>query len=175
MNIEKVESLYTTDCIRTFTGIYMNVFEPTFEMIDIRDIAHSLSNQPRFGGHLPVSYSVARHSLNCAYLIKDDNLKLDALLHDASEAYLMDIPKPIKNRLANYKEIEDRLMRFISVKYRFEYPLHKKVKRIDELMLENEWECLMLKNKSYLFEDKDVANTEKEFLQMFKYFKKLKK
>ena len=46
------ENLYTKDCIRTFTGIYMNVFNPTSEMICIEDIAHSLSLQCRFAGHL---------------------------------------------------------------------------------------------------------------------------
>ena len=54
-----MENLHTADCIRTFTGLYMNVFEPTPEMICIEDIAHGLSNMPRFGGHLPEFYSVA--------------------------------------------------------------------------------------------------------------------
>ena len=50
------ENLYTPNCIRTFTGIYVNVFEPTPEMICIEDIAHALSNQCRFSGHLPTFY-----------------------------------------------------------------------------------------------------------------------
>src|SRR5665811_1025646 len=98
-----MENLYTPNCIRTFTGIYMNVFEPTPEMISIEDIAHALTMQCRFGGHLPDFYSVAQHSLNCSYLIDNPKLKLTALLHDASEAYLLDIPRPIKNNLNNYK------------------------------------------------------------------------
>lgn len=139
-----MENLYTPDCIRTSTGIYMNVFEPTAEMISIEDIAHSLSHQCRFGGHLPEFYSVAQHSIMCSLMI-DHEHKLAALLHDASEAYLMDIPTPIKKRLSNYKEIEDNLMRVIADKYGFEYPLSPKVKSIDTDMLEYEWEALMLK------------------------------
>lgn len=117
------ENLYTPDCIRTFTGIYVNVFEPTEEMICIEDIAHALSNQCRFGGHLPVFYSVAQHSIIMSDKMHESH-KLAALLHDASEAYLLDIPRPIKKGLSNYKEIEDKLMTAIAAKFGFEYPLH---------------------------------------------------
>jgi hypothetical protein len=138
------ENLYTPDCIRTFTGIYMNVFEPTCEMICIEDIAHALSMQCRFGGHLPEYYSVAQHSFLCSSLI-GEKYALDALLHDASEAYLLDIPRPIKKRLSNYKEIEDRLMTLIAVEFGFKYPLASEVKDIDEILLKMEWEHIMLR------------------------------
>lgn len=64
------ESLYTPNCIRTFTGIYMNVFDPTDEMICIEDIANALSHQCRFAGHLPNFYSVAQHSVQCIPFIE---------------------------------------------------------------------------------------------------------
>jgi len=169
-DIEVVENLYTKDCIRTYTGIYMNVFEPTFEMICIEDIAHALSMQCRFGGHLYSFYSVAQHSLNCSYLIEEKSLKLAALLHDASEAYLLDIPRPVKQGLSNYKEIEDKLMQLIAQKYGFEYPLHKEVKKIDELMLQTEWDCLMLKKATWIFDSKSQYQAKKDFLSMFKYY-----
>lgn len=117
-----MENLFTANCIRTFTGKYMNVFEPTEDMICIEDVAHALSNQCRFGGHLPKFYSVAQHSLMCCEMATPER-KLEALLHDASEAYLLDVPKPIKQRLSNYKEIEDNLMRLIAKKFGFQYPL----------------------------------------------------
>ena len=142
-----MENLYTKDCIRTYTGIYMNVFEPTLRMICIEDIAHALSHQCRFGGHLPKFYSVAQHSWLCESLIEPEQ-KLSALLHDASEAYLLDIPRPIKQRLSNYKQIEDGLMRLIAEKFQFEYPLNKRVKEIDEQVLQIEWDNLMLQNKT---------------------------
>lgn len=140
------ENLYTPNCIRTFSGIYMNVFEPTLEMICIEDIAHALSNQCRFGGHLPEYYSVAQHSFLCASLIGEKH-ELAALLHDASEAYLLDIPSPIKKRLSNYKEIEDGLMKLIAEKFCFKYPLEQPVKDIDEEVLKLEWEQLMLQQE----------------------------
>jgi len=91
--MEKEYSLYDSkDCIRTFTGKWMDVFNPTADMIDIRDIAHALACTPRFAGHLPKFYSVAQHSIMC-YDMVDKEFELVALLHDASEAYLLDIPK----------------------------------------------------------------------------------
>lgn len=138
-----MENLYTPNCIRTFTGIYMNVFEPTLDMIFIDDIAHALSNQCRFGGHLPKFYSVAQHSILCSSLVSDE-YKLAALLHDASEAYLLDIPSPIKQGLSNYKEIEDKLMTLIAKKFGFKYPLELPVKEIDKKILNLEWEQLMI-------------------------------
>lgn len=138
-----MENLYTPDCIRTVTGKYVNVFDPDPDTICIEDIAHSLSHQCRFGGHLPVFYSVAEHSLACCALAKTEH-KLEALLHDASEAYLLDIPKPIKNRLPDYKTIEDNLMRVIAEKFGFPYPLSSYVKDVDKFALESEWEMLML-------------------------------
>lgn len=169
------ENLYTTDCIRTHTGVYMNVFEPTLDMICIEDIAHSLSQQCRFGGHLPSFFSVAQHSLNCSYFIENEELKLTALLHDASEAYLLDIPKPIKNRLANYREIENNLMYLISEKFGFKYPLPKEIKEVDEKMLQTEWYHLMLKNDTWRLPSYDANETKRTFIQMFNYYAGLTK
>lgn len=138
-----MENLYTPDCIRTFTGLYVNIFDPKPEMFCIEDIAHALSNQCRFGGHLPKFYSVAQHSAICASNAVS-YLKLQALMHDASEAYLMDIPSPIKNRLSNYKEIEHGLMEAISLRFEFNWPMDKRVKLIDQQMLEFEWDHIML-------------------------------
>lgn len=168
-----IEDLYTKDCIRTYSGIYVNVFEPTIEMICIEDIAHALSSQCRFGGHLPRFYSVAQHSLYCSYSMPVPELKLCTLLHDASEAYLMDIPRPIKLRLANYKEIEDGLMKLIAEKFGFEYPLPEEVKKVDNEMLEYEWDCLMLRNNNWLVSSRQPLECERDFIQMFHYYNTL--
>src|SRR5690606_22017653 len=98
----------------------------------------------RFGGHTQLFYSVAKHCIECSYLVKPEN-QLAALLHDASEAYLMDIPSPIKNRLTNYKAIEDNLMRTIALKFGFTYPLSDQVKNIDKEMLEQEWSNIVIR------------------------------
>src|SRR5678809_291493 len=139
------EDLFTPDCIRTFSGEYMNIFEPTADMFNIDDIAHSLAHQCRFNGHLPNFYSVAQHSILTSYYVPPEHA-LAALLHDASEAYLVDIPKPIKPRLTNYLEIENRLMWHTAQKFGFEYPLHKSIKEADLFMLKWEWHSLMLQD-----------------------------
>lgn len=163
-----IENLYTLNCIRTFTGIYMNVFEPTLEMICIEDIAHALSNQCRFGGHLPEFYSVAQHCILMSSRIRT-SYKLAALLHDASEAYLLDIPTPVKKGLSNYKEFEDRFMFLISAKFGFDYPLSEIVKNMDNGMLEWEWSSLMLDDKTQVpIECLTPKEAEELFLLTFK-------
>ncbi len=131
------------DSIRTVSGLYVNVFEPTPEMICIEDIAHALSHQCRFSGHLQEFYSVAQHSVMVASLVSDEN-KFDALMHDASEAYLLDIPTPIKAKLEHYKDLEHKLMKVIADKFGFKFPFDAEVKKADAEMLQIEWHSLMI-------------------------------
>jgi 5'-deoxynucleotidase YfbR-like HD superfamily hydrolase len=165
----KQYSLYNEDpVIRTSSGIWFNAFEPTEEMICIVDIAHALSNQCRFGGHLLKFYSVAQHSTSTALLVSPEH-RLAALMHDASEAYLLDIPRPIKNKLSNYKEIEDGLMTIIAKKYGFQWPLHEEVKRADEEMLQIEWDNIVMSPTC-----KEVcltsAQAKENFIQQFNLY-----
>jgi hypothetical protein len=104
----------TNDWIITYTGKKFYPLKPNIEDINILDIATSLSNQCRFTGHTSQFYSVADHCLRVTELCSPEN-KLWALLHDASEAYLIDLPKPIKiqSSMAPYREVEEILMRFI--------------------------------------------------------------
>lgn len=153
--------------IRTISGLHVNVFDPTEDMICIEDIAHGLSHQCRFGGHTEKFYSVAQHSVLCSNLSIFE-YKLASLLHDASEAYLLDVPSPIKNKLTNYKEIEDKLMKVISKKFNFQWPLHKEVKLSDELMLKIEWYELILKERNfYNIKYISCAKAKNNFLKAF--------
>lgn len=154
------------DCIRTNSGLYINVFEPTNDMICIEDIAHALASIPRFGGHLNKHYSVAQHSVNCfnwAISVED---KKAALMHDASEAYMLDIPTPIKAKLPDYKKYESNLMSFISKKYGFDFPLTENVHAIDREMLILEWENLVV-NKNENFECWTHTEAKEKFLNAF--------
>jgi hypothetical protein len=141
------ENLNAVRSIRTISGKYVNVFEPDPDTLLIEDIAHALSNQPRFGGHLPKFYSVAQHSVLCHMVAKEKD-KYNALMHDVSEAYLLDMPKPIKMEMPDYNKIEDNLMTVLAKKFNFEYPKNKEVERVDHLLLEWEWEVLMLGDTS---------------------------
>lgn len=141
--MQQTENLFTPDCIRTFTGKYVNIFKPDVSMFCIKDIAHALSMIPRFGGHLPGFYSVAQHSLAVCNSVGND-YQLQALMHDASEAYLMDIPSPIKHNLWNYQDIEEELMYNIAHVFKFDWPIYEQVKLADRKMLQWEWDNLMV-------------------------------
>lgn len=102
----------TTDWIQTYSGRQFWPLEPRAEEVEIADIAHALSNMCRFTGHVKEFYSVAQHSVLVARIVPDE-LKLWALLHDASEAYIHDLPRPLKRSSPFgdlYKQHETRLM-----------------------------------------------------------------
>ena len=144
------ENLNAVRSIRTNSGKYVNVFDPDPDTLLIEDIAHAQSNQPRFGGHLPKFYSVAQHSYLC-YCIAPEDEKYDALMHDSSEAYLLDMPKPIKIELPDYNRIEENLMNILAKKFKFIYPKSPVVEKIDHYLLEWEWNVLMLHNSENKF------------------------
>lgn len=124
--------------MQTFTGKKVDVILPSDIMFDIRDIAHSLSNQCRFAGHCRTFYSVAEHSIYVS-MILPDKLKLCGLLHDATEAYLTDLPRPLKNGpLSNYKEIEDRVQAYLCHWFNVPYPFPREVYHADNVLLATE-------------------------------------
>lgn len=125
--------------IKTFTGKSFSLLEMDPETITIEDIAHSLSMNCRWGGHTGAYYSVAEHSWRVFNLVPEE-YRLDALMHDASEAYILDMPKPFKEMMPEYQAIEDRLMRVIAEKFAFTYPVPYAVKIVDKQMLEAEWQ-----------------------------------
>lgn len=139
------ENLFAKRQIRTFTGHYVDVFDPDPATINITDIAHSLSHQCRFAGHLPIFYSVAQHCVMCSDRVEPE-FQMEALLHDASEAYILDLPSPIKKaaELGKFRKVERRLMEVIAQKFNFKYPLSETVKIVDRDMLQIEWDNLML-------------------------------
>ena len=128
--------------IETYSGKKFNFLEPSADDIDIIDIAHSLSMQCRFTGHTVAFYSVAEHSTICSVLVSKEKA-LEALLHDASEAYLSDIAGPLKPHIKGYKEIEDKLMKVIADKFDFEWPLSYEVHEADRLQLKTEAQYLL--------------------------------
>lgn len=96
--------------LQTFTGRQVAPLRPTAGDIAIEDIAHALSMLCRFGGHVRTFYSVAQHAVLASRLVPEADA-LWALLHDASEAYLVDLPTPVKRLAAcdGYRAIEAHL------------------------------------------------------------------
>jgi len=126
--------------IQTFSGKKIYPLNPRIEDIDIADIAHALSMTCRFNGHCKEFYSVAQHSV---LVSKHCYLPFDGLMHDAAEAYLSDVPAPIKPMLNGFAEIEDKLLKLIFVKFGLEYPYSDNIKTIDRRLCISEGMALM--------------------------------
>jgi 5'-deoxynucleotidase YfbR-like HD superfamily hydrolase len=135
---------YTDPWIQTASGKAFSVLNPTENMIDIHDIAHALSNLCRFAGHTRKFYSVAQHSMLVSYKVPTD-LELEGLLHDATEAYVTDLPRPIKHSglVEGFREIEDNIWKVIASKYDLALNHSKEVKEADARALLTEQRDLM--------------------------------
>lgn len=136
--------------IMTYTKKMFDPLHPDPSLIDIADIAHALSMLCRANGHFKSFYSVAQHSINCmkeAQARGDSRrIQLACLLHDASEAYLSDVTRPVKAELPHYKEIETPLQNTIWNKW-LDSPLTEeettRVFAIDDAILAHEFISLM--------------------------------
>lgn len=149
-------------CVRS--GGWFYPLEPTPENIRIEDIAHALSMICRYTGHVSEFWSVAAHSIEVSkrvfadfvsgedggFLYQTEGLEaveraarkiaLTALLHDASEAYLVDVPRGLKNTaaFAGYKQHEAALERAVSERFGLEFPFPAIVKKHDDSILVDE-------------------------------------
>jgi len=133
-----------TPTIMTLSGVEVNFSKPDPDSININDISNALSRIPRFCGHTRFFYSVAQHCLMCSYVCKE--FPLEALMHDATEAYMMDLPKPLKRLIPYYGAIEDRLAGAIALKLNFKYPFPEEIHIVDKKCLATEGKMLCHKN-----------------------------
>lgn len=164
--------LYAGNKIRTYTGKYIDVFSLKEEDIDIEDIIRAISHAPRYGGHMKKQISVLRHTFHVIPFLKEKKNIIAALLHDASEAYLCDMPKPIKDQLPGYLELEDKIMEVIAKKFNFEYPLNEDIHNADKLALEYEFITFKLKY-SLIDRLKDILLLRNNKWLLRKKFRKL--
>lgn len=151
--IERTEQNY----IRTYTNKKFWPLNPIVEDICIEDIAHALALQNRWTGHSKVPYSIAAHSLAVAYFVPKE-LQLAALLHDASEAYLSDIARPIKSLIPKYKKFENLLQTSINLKFGI-------YSKSEDYFTIKQWDDIALYNERYwLFtDDKTLAEDVQKF------------
>lgn len=96
--------------ISTRTGRRFPFLNPTAEDINPLDIATGLAHTARFGGQTRMFYSVAQHCLALAEMVEHPVAKLVALLHDAAEAYIGDMPTPIKATMPQFRQAEEAIM-----------------------------------------------------------------
>jgi len=112
--------------ITTFTGRLVDPLDLQPEDLHIDDIARSLSHQCRFNGHTRSFFSVGEHSLWVRRIVNDwghgPRLQLTALLHDAAEAYVMDLPGPLADKFPEYRAAEARAHEVVSEAFGLPHP-----------------------------------------------------
>ena len=158
--------------ILTFTGKKFYFFDIKPESICIEDVAHSLSNLCRYGGHSKVFYSVAEHSIRCCDKGSNPIARMWGLLHDASEAYIGDICSPFKSRLGidtNWAHMhigtyEALIIKAIASKFDLPWPMPEEVHDIDKALLYEEIETLWNDEPIITMTQKEA---EQEFLFRF--------
>lgn len=172
-----------SDYITTYLRQHFFPTAPNPDALDIRDIAHALSLLCRGNGHVKTFFSVGQHCLFCAReaLARGygREVALACLLHDASEAYLSDVPRPLKNNLPGYRQLEDQLLDCIYTKFlgRRLYPEEAAlVKEIDDdflyydllYLLEEPSLCSAPQiHISFSYEVLPFETVEKDYLSMF--------
>jgi len=135
----------TGDWIQTYTGRQFWPLDPRPEDVHIKDIAHALSNICRYTGHVREFYSVAEHSVRVSRIVPEEHA-LWGLMHDASEAYICDVARPVKRFPGFgelYRQIEDRLMECICERFRMDPSMDPSVKTADNILLHTERRDLM--------------------------------
>ena len=122
--------------MQTFSGRRFWALEPRAEDVAVEDVCHALSLLCRYGGHSSVFYSVAEHCV-----LVGQKVGIHGLLHDAGEAYLLDIPRPVKQLIPEYKVAELRVLEAIYVALEIPFPTEEEeaaVKEADNRMLATE-------------------------------------
>lgn len=153
--------MITTPYVSTFSGNRFYPLEPRIDRVAIEDIAHGLAYQCRFNGQTCEFYSVAQHSLVVAGLVPPA-LRLAALLHDAAEAYLGDMVKPLKVLLPEFAAIEDKVTLIIAETFGIDFSEYGPIKAADLIALATEKRDLMphsVERWSYLDDVRALPDT----------------
>jgi 5'-nucleotidase len=126
----------------TYSGKQYWPLDPRLDDVCIEDIAHGLSMLCRYAGQSTYFYSVAEHSILVSLMVPPE-LALEALLHDATEAYLSDVVRPFKKGLLDYKHWEHLNDEVIRERFRLPLSEHYLVKEADSNILHTEYRMLM--------------------------------
>ena len=175
------------DYITTYTGEHFFPTAPEKDKIHIADIAHALSLICRGNGHVKSYFSVGQHCINCALEAAargySRRIILACLLHDASESYMSDVPKPFKKYLPEYNDMEEVLLDVIYEKYlgaALTKEEQAKVKEIDSAFLY--YDLLQLLNEkmdisapeikiSFSYDFVPFEEVEKQYRELYEQYK----
>lgn len=137
------------------SGAWFDFAAPQSSPFTVEDIAHGLANICRYSGQCTRFYSVAEHCL----LVSETavGFELEALLHDAAEAFLGDITRPLKQMLPDYKRIEGEVERAIFSRFGIQAPLPREVKQADLRVLATEQRQIMPRGTDEWLRGQDVV------------------
>ena len=137
--------------LRSVYGSEISILEPKPNDFMLEEIARGLSNVARYSGQTPRHYSVAEHSLHVSAVLMMPRLQFPAqgprprpdlalwgLMHDAAEAYLSDVPTPLKELLPRFSTIEETFLQAIAQRFSLVWPMPKIVKVADRLIYHRE-------------------------------------
>lgn len=172
--------------ITTYSGTHFAPTNPDPSGLHITDIAHALSLLCRGNGHVKTFFSVGQHCIHCALEAEargySRRVVLACLLHDASEAYMCDVPRPLKQCLNEYKEIENHLLDVIYTNYLGSTLTDEEaalVKEVDDDMLYYDLKTLLneILNRSepemkttFSYEVLPFETVEKKYLELFERY-----
>lgn len=169
MKLEEVNKI-NPNALLTSTGVIFDAFNPKLEDIKVEDIAHALSNLCRYGGHCPKFYSVAQHAVLCSYHDGSYEEQMEFLNHDDSEAFLVDMPRPIKRNMPEYSKIEDGLQAAISKALGLPYPFSERVHEVDEALLHYEYKNFFEEpNPDFVFWTPEYA--KEQFIERYNFLR----
>jgi len=149
--------------ISTHSGVMFDVFDPKPELVVREDIIHALSNICRFGGHVKKFYSVAQHSVYVAWEVEklggSKDCILAALWHDAGEAYVGDMCRPIKRHMPEYCALETKIkstiFQALNLPTEVDWNL---IKHVDNLVCHTEAKVLMRDYATWAWGNLGFAN-----------------
>ncbi len=129
--------------IQTYSGALFDPLEPMRHDISLQDVAHSLSMQCRYNGHCLKFYSVAEHCVILVAALRRDGVKDQdalrwALLHDAPESWLCDLPRPLKPHMLGYADLEEAAERAVAERFNLSPTIPDIVKEYDARVLHDE-------------------------------------
>ncbi len=161
------ENLFEPGKVRLYSGKYIDVTNLAEDDICLEDIAHALALKCRWNGNTQSFFSILSHSMLVQSLLHDSNYTLEALLHDAHEAYLFDIPAPFK-KLEPFKplvELENKIQDLINKKYGIETCSIPDVKEADMASLRLEWNSCVLDNR--IPSNATIFDSKRTFFKLF--------